>query len=149
MPAQSYLIDSATKQDAFLHNLVSKSQSKYHYKRYNGLPLRYAGGKSLAVGHVIENIPHYATRIMSPFIGGGSVEIACAKELGIAVTSYDIFDVLINYWQVQIAQPKKLANYIEKWKPNKEQYADFFISPKSVNKEHDVSRAGQHDKFTD
>ena len=41
--------------DVFLHLLRSKG--KYKYTRYNGLPLRYAGGKSLGVGHIVEHIP--------------------------------------------------------------------------------------------
>ena len=87
--------------DYFLSKL--KSKGKFKYTRYNGLPLRYAGGKSLGVGHIIEHIPNGLDRLMSPFMGGGSVEIACAKELGIQVRGYDIFDVLVNYWQVQLS----------------------------------------------
>ena len=51
------------------------------YKRYLGSPLRYAGGKSLAVGHILEHLPNNLNKVVSPFIGGGSVEIAIAKEL--------------------------------------------------------------------
>ena len=91
---------------------------------YNGLPLRYAGGKSLGVGHIIEHIPDGLKSLMSPFMGGGSVEIACAKELGIQVHGYDIFDILVNYWQVQLSSSQKLADKIEKWKPTKEQYTE-------------------------
>ncbi|GHR52228.1 hypothetical protein VN0495_06690 [Helicobacter pylori] len=39
-------------------------------------------------------------RIISPFIGGGSVEIACATELGLEVLGFDIFDILVNFYQV-------------------------------------------------
>ena len=84
----------------FLHRL--KSNGQYKYKRYNNLPLRYAGGKSLAVGHIVEHIPDDTTTLMSPFFGGGSVEIAIANELGIKVQGYDIFDILTNYWSVQL-----------------------------------------------
>ena len=99
-----------------------RSDGKYKYARYNGLPLRYAGGKSLAVGHIIEHIPDNITHLVSPFFGGGSVEIACVRELGIKVKGYDLFDILTNYWQVQIAQPKKLAARIEEWAPTDEVY---------------------------
>ena len=37
----------------FLNSL--RSQGKYKYSRYRGLPLRYAGGKSLGVGHVLDS----------------------------------------------------------------------------------------------
>ena len=93
------------------------------YSRYNGLPLRYAGGKSLAVGHVIEQLPAGLTRLVSPFVGGASVEIACAKELGIEVKGYDVFDILTNYWQVQLNAPLELAERIAEWEPTKEVYA--------------------------
>ena len=72
-----------------------------NYKRYIGSPLRYAGGKSLAVGIIAGFLPEGIRKVVSPFIGGGSVEIALAKELGIDVVAYDIFDLLVNYWQQQ------------------------------------------------
>ena len=109
------------EKDYFLNKLESKG--KFKYTRYNGLPLRYAGGKSLGVGHIIEHIPDGLDKLMSPFMGGGSVEIACAKELGIQVRSYDIFDILVNYWQVQLASSHDLADELRTWQPTKEQYA--------------------------
>ena len=39
------------------------------------------GGKSLAVGHIIKSLPPIK-RLISPFFGGGSVEIAIAQKLG-------------------------------------------------------------------
>ena len=107
--------------DCFLNKL--KSKGKFKYTRYNGLPLRYAGGKSLGVGHIIEHIPDGLDKFMSPFIGGGSVEVACAKALGIQVRAYDIFDILVNYWQVQLSSNRELADRLETWQPTKEQYA--------------------------
>lgn len=106
----------------FLENL--KSGGRYRYSRYNGLPLRYAGGKSLAVGYIIENLPSKVERLVSPFIGGGSVEIACAKELGIRVRGYDVFDILTNYWRVQLGSPAELATRIGEWEPTKTTYAE-------------------------
>ena len=105
----------------FLNTLRSKTNHS-RYKRYLGLPLRYAGGKSLAVGYIIERLPDSLRTLVSPFIGGGSVEIACANELGIRVYSYDIFDILTNYWQVQLSSPKSLVQQLHQWLPTKEQY---------------------------
>lgn len=102
--------------------LDSLRGSRLEYKRYLGSPLRYAGGKSLAVGYVIEQIPDDVDALVSPFIGGGSVEVACAKDLGMQVTAYDIFDVLVNYWQCQIANPKKLHKMLSEIKPNRKNY---------------------------
>jgi len=98
-------------------------RGKHKYQRFHGLPLRYAGGKSLAVGHVVEQLPGELDFLVSPFFGGGSVEIACANEMGMKVRGYDVFDILINYWRVQLASPQQLARRIRKWRPDKERYA--------------------------
>ena len=92
------------------------------YRRYNNIPIRYAGGKSLAVGHIIENIPHTIPKLVSPFIGGGSVEIACANELDIPVYAYDVFRILTTYWRVQLRSPNKLADRLLQWKPTDTAY---------------------------
>ena len=111
-----------SQRDSFLDSL--KSKGKYKYTRYRGLPLRYAGGKSLGVGHIVEQIPDGLKKLVSPFIGGGAVEIACAKELGIQVCAYDIFDILVNYWQVQLSSANELAERLQQWQPTKTQYAE-------------------------
>ena len=106
----------------FLESL--RSQGRYKYARYKGLPLRYAGGKSLGVGHVVEQMPDGLETLVSPFMGGGAVEIACAAELGVQVQAYDIFDVLVNYWQVQLMSGAELAERLAQWEPTKAQYAE-------------------------
>ena len=118
---QGSLLPEERPRDLFLRNL--SGQGKYRYGRYNGLPLRYAGGKSLAVGYVVEHLPPDLTRLVSPFVGGASVEIACARELGIEVEAYDVFDILTNYWRAQLQSPVELADRIAEWEPTKEVYA--------------------------
>ncbi|HRH33178.1 MAG TPA: DNA adenine methylase [bacterium] len=115
-------IDIQKKKEELLNRLKSPSNPD-GYKRYSGVPLRYAGGKTLAVGHIINLLPNKIGKVVSPFFGGGSVEIAIAKELGIEVVGYDIFDILINYWHYQITKPKELAAKLAKFKPTKEEYA--------------------------
>ena len=110
-----------TSRQEFLQQL--QSRGRYRYRRYNGLPLRYAGGKSLAVGHIIERLPDNVEKLVSPFFGGGSVEIACAKELGVSVQGYDVFDILTNYWQKQLYSPLRLAERILEWSPDKSTYS--------------------------
>ncbi|MCR2102534.1 DNA adenine methylase, partial [Campylobacter upsaliensis] len=56
------------KKETFLHHLKGKNLV---YKRYTKSPLRYGGGKSLAVGLILEQIPSDTKRLISPFIGGG------------------------------------------------------------------------------
>ncbi len=111
----------ADRRDAFLNTL--KSSGKLDYKRYTRSPLRYAGGKSLAVGLVIEKLPDDIERIASPFVGGGAVEIACAKELEIEVSAYDVFDVLCAYWHVQLTAPKALAKKLRAFAPDRDTFA--------------------------
>ena len=119
---QPYLfveLASQTRKEEFLKKLRGRGQ---RYKRYLGSPLRYAGGKSWAVGYVIEKIPEDIPRLVSPFFGGGSIEIAIAKELGINVLGFEIFDILVNYWKIQINRPLDLYNELIKLKPSKETY---------------------------
>jgi len=78
----------------------------------------------LAVGYVVEHIPPGTDTLVSPFIGGGSVEIACANELGMQVYAYDIFDILVNYWKTQLRMPLKLAGCILQWEPTDEIYRE-------------------------
>ncbi|PKP60052.1 restriction endonuclease [Candidatus Atribacteria bacterium HGW-Atribacteria-1] len=112
------------KKEDFLENIKSKnSKSMNKYKRVAESPIRYAGGKSLAVGHVIELLPNNIQRIISPFFGGGSIEIAISKYLDLEVIGYDIFDILMNYWKFQIENPKLLYKELKKLKPNKETFS--------------------------
>jgi DNA adenine methylase len=105
--------------EKFLKELRGKGKK---YKRYLGSPLRYAGGKSWAVGYVVEKLPENIKRLVSPFFGGGSIEIAVAKELGIEVLGFEIFDILVNYWKVQIEMPYELYQELSRLKPNRETY---------------------------
>ena len=94
----------SNRKNIFLNNLKSKEC----FKRYAKSPIRYGGGKSLAVGTIISNIPDDIKKIISPFLGGGSLEIALAQELNIEVVAYDIFDLLVNYWQIQIEKTRRI-----------------------------------------
>lgn len=105
--------------EEFLYKLKGKGKK---YKRYLGSPLRYAGGKSWAVGYVIEKLPSNLKRLISPFFGGGSIEIAVAKELNVEVFGFELFDILVNYWKVQIEQPEELCRELKKLKPDKKIY---------------------------
>ncbi len=115
-----YTKQNCTPKNHFLQNLKGNS---LHYKRYTKSPLRYGGGKTLAVGLILEHFPNDIKRLVSPFMGGGSVEIASAVELGLEVKAFDIFDILVNFWQVLIADSQKLYDELLKLEPTKENYA--------------------------
>ena len=115
-------MDTEKRRD-FLESIRSKNpESMNKYKRVPVSPIRYAGGKSLAVGHILELLPDNVTRVISPFFGGGSVEIAMSKYLDIEVRGYEIFDILCNYWKYQIENPKLLYEKLMELKPTKEEF---------------------------
>jgi len=89
-------------------------------------PLRYAGGKSKAYKLITQYIPRlpYPQRIISPFVGGGSLESKWASELGIPVYGFDIFDALVNFWNVLLSSPNELADKLQELTPTKEKYAE-------------------------
>ena len=108
-----------TNKKFFLNSIRSKnSQSQNKYKRVSLSPIRYAGGKTLAVGHVIELLPTNVKKVVSPFFGGGSIEITMSKVLGLNIIGYDIFDILCNYWKFQIEKPETLYRKLKKLKPD-------------------------------
>lgn len=112
-----------TKKEVFLNTIKSKNPNSMNkYKRVVVSPIRYAGGKSLAVGYVVELLPNNIKRVISPFFGGGSVEIAINKYLDLEVIGYDIFDILMNYWKFQIENPKLLYEKLKELKPNQETF---------------------------
>jgi DNA adenine methylase len=71
-------------------------------------PLRYPGGKSRAVKHILPLIPEDITELCSPFLGGGSVELAVAAR-GTPVYAYDIFEPLVWFWNALLTDPQRLA----------------------------------------
>ncbi|TXE79019.1 DNA adenine methylase [Campylobacter peloridis] len=107
------------RKEYFLNSLKGKNLP---FKRYTKSPIRYGGGKSLAVGIILEHFPNDLKRLISPFIGGGSVEIASALELDIQVKAFDIFDILVNFWQIILNDNKKLYEELLKLSPDKNTY---------------------------
>ena len=74
-------------------------------------PLRYAGGKTRGVETIMKFIPDGET-ICSPFLGGGSVELACADK-GMHVYGYDNFKPLVEFWQCILKDPVRLADTVQ------------------------------------
>lgn len=79
-------------------------------------PLRYPGGKTRGVEFIIRFFPKNLDKLLSPFFGGGSIELYVAAK-GTQVYGYDIFSPLVEFWQCLITQPKELANEVEKYFP--------------------------------
>ena len=74
--------------------------------------LRYPGGKTRALKHIIPYFPKNLTEIVSPFFGGGSIEIHYASQ-GVRVHGYEIFEPLVNFWQHVLEHPKVIADLLE------------------------------------
>lgn len=79
-------------------------------------PLRYPGGKSRAVKHILPLIPAGTATLLSPFLGGGSVELAAAA-CGLPVRGYDVFAPLVNFWRAALVDPAALATLVEREYP--------------------------------
>lgn len=83
--------------------------------------LRYPGGKTRAIKLITPFVKDY-DKIVSPFIGGGSLEVHWAANLNKEVIGYDIFDILVNWWNVLLNNPEDLANKMSEINPTKEEY---------------------------
>ena len=83
--------------------------------------IRYAGGKSRAIKLITPYVERY-DKIVSPFIGGGSLEVHWASNLGKEVIGYDIFDMLVNFWNVLLNDPIGLSKEMESIEPTNVEY---------------------------
>lgn len=84
-------------------------------------PIRYAGGKSRAIKHITPYVTN-VNKIVSPFLGGGSLEVHWAS-LGKEVIGYDLFDVLVNFWDVLLNNRKELVEKLKEISPTSEEYS--------------------------
>jgi DNA adenine methylase len=106
--------------DEFLRKNTNKDGK---YKRIVTSPLRYAGGKSMAVCLIIENLPTLREKkIVSPFFGGGSFELCMSQHLDHEVVGYDIFGMLVNFWNVLIHQRDAFVDALKKFEVTDEEF---------------------------
>jgi DNA adenine methylase len=93
-------------------------------------PLRYPGGKTRAVKHILPLIPKGLDELCSPFFGGGSIEIAYAKENpDCKVQGYDVFEPIVWFWKALLENPERLAEKADKLRVLD---ADFILNEKEV-----------------
>lgn len=112
------------KDEPYLHDYLKKIKNKSGgYKRVLVSPLRYAGGKSKAIGLILEALPKLnMKRIVSPFFGGGSFELCLSQFLDIEVIGYDVFGMLTNFWDVLINNKEKFIVELKKFEINEEEF---------------------------
>ncbi len=92
-------------------------------KRVISSPLRYAGGKSKAVGILLRLLPVLREKkVVSPFFGGGSFELCLSQELDIPVVGYDIFGLLVNFWNVLVHEKEAFLDELKKFHITKEEF---------------------------
>lgn len=94
------------------------------YKIYRGSLLSYPGGKSKAVGTILEKFPKDIKRVVSPFFGGGSVEFACALECGIEVLGFDLHKELIIFYNEVKNNPYRIYENLIKMENNDKVYRE-------------------------
>jgi DNA adenine methylase len=78
--------------------------------------LRYPGGKSRAVKHLLPYFPAGVDFVLSPFLGGASVELALCDR-GIKVYGYDAFQPLITFWSRLQMEALTLAEEVAAFYP--------------------------------
>lgn len=126
----NYLIENSIinksyeKDEEYLASFLKKIKNKEgKYKRICLSPLRYAGGKSKAIGLILENLPKLKEKkIVSPFFGGGSFELCISQMLGIKVIGYDIFNMLTNFWYVLINHKEEFIIELKKFNISNEEF---------------------------
>ncbi|UAY53594.1 DNA adenine methylase [Ferruginibacter albus] len=78
--------------------------------------LRYPGGKTRAVPVISHYFPKNLTELVSPFLGGGSLELHLAAN-GVNIYGYDLFNPLVEFWQCALKQPDELADKVQSFFP--------------------------------
>jgi DNA adenine methylase len=113
------------KEEVYLQTYLNKIQSTSGdgFKRVIVSPLRYAGGKSKAVGLILDNLPKLREKkVVSPFFGGGSFELCLSQYLGIEVVGYDVFGMLTNFWDVLINHKTAFVAALKEFKINADEF---------------------------
>ena len=83
-------------------------------------PIRYAGGKSKAIKQITPFIQN-SNKVISPFLGGGSLEVFWASQ-GKEVIGFDLFDALVNFWNVLLNNRNLLVSKLREIQPNMDEY---------------------------
>lgn len=112
------------KEEKYLSDYLQSIKNKNGtYKRQCITPLRYVGGKSKAIGLILENMPKLKEKkIISPFFGGGSFEMVLSQKLNIEVIGYDIFNLLANFWNVLINKKEEFILQLKKFNITEEEF---------------------------
>lgn len=103
-------------------------------------PLRYPGGKSRAANKIASFISEDITEIISPFFGGGSVELHLTSR-GVKVFGYDIFKPLVEFWQCLLERPQLLSNSVKTHHPLEGKEKFYELQKSQMNFDKKIERA--------
>ena len=93
-------------------------------------PLRYPGGKSRAIKHILPLIPPDCGEFCSPFLGGASVEIAYALQNPTTpVYGYDLFTPVVWFWNALLEDGDALADAADALR---QKHSDFVLDKTKV-----------------
>jgi len=107
-------------------------------QNYPRSPLRYPGGKNRAIKAIVSCIPANETELCSPFLGGGSVELACTTRMH--VHGADIFSPLVDFWQELLENKDALVKRVESYHPLT-RTAFYNLQQRYINLEDKLERA--------
>lgn len=105
-------------------------------------PLRYPGGKFRYIKKILPYIPTDKT-IISPFFGGGHIELAC-MERGQYVMAWDAFFPLVNFWQWMQLEHRKLVHTVTALRLSGDAEKQFYEGRKIVQTQDDVEAAAYY-----
>ncbi len=101
-------------------------------------PLRYPGGKSRACERMAPYFPDLRNydEFREPFLGGGSVSIYITKKYpSLNIWVNDLYEPLVNFWQVLQTFPDDLRDTLSREKSNHnnpESAKELFLSAKDI-----------------
>ncbi len=108
-------------------------------KKFPRSPLRYPGGKSRAIKRLYECIPPDETKLCSPFLGGGSFELACTMKM--EVHAADIFEPLATFWRVLLTDRERLAERVDEYLRQMTRAKFYSLQKRFTTLEDDIERA--------
>ena len=98
-------------------------------------PLTYPNDKPRAVSLIASKIPEGVTNIVTPFLGGGSIELGLSSK-DYNVTAFTDYRLLYDFWQCALSDPQKLFNMASAFYPM-EDVRTFSMLQKKVYQPHD------------
>jgi DNA adenine methylase len=116
-----------------------RQKNLFKLPEYPRSPLRYPGGKNRAVKSIYSFIPENETKLCSPFLGGGSIELACTKRM--KVHGADIFEPLIAFWKTLLEKPEQLAKRVEVYLRNWSRTEFYNLQKRYLHLESELERA--------